>query len=81
MNLEELARKLVEEVEGMDTAKNVEGVVEVFKGLILGVNGQWEQFLAKETNEVLMRDKIKCNKCNNKMVIERTRDHLVASSH
>lgn len=80
MDLTQLAKELIHNVSGDSDAKNIEGVVEVFKGIIQGINNNWEQHLADETNEALMHDDVKCLKCNTKTRIERTRHTIYASS-
>lgn len=73
MDFTELATRLINEVEGVATPKNVEGVVDVLKGVMIGVHNQWEQHLAQETNDLLMSDKIECDICSNTIQILRTR--------
>jgi hypothetical protein len=72
MNLEDVAISLIEAVDGAVTEKNIEGVIEVFNGIIRGVNNQWEGHLARETEEVLMYDNIIC-KCGSLIEIIRKR--------
>lgn len=73
MSLEEIAEELIRITGGIVTDKNIAGVLHIFGGIRDGVNSNWEEFLTKETNEVILRDMIKCSKCNTKIVIERTR--------
>ncbi len=76
MDFQELAAKLIVEVGGDSSDKNISGVVEVLKGVMIGVNNQWEQHLAKETNDTLMYDRIVCPTCDGDVEITRTRGYV-----
>lgn len=73
MTKEELALKLISQVEGFPTEENIKSVLECFEGIIIGMNNNWEQFLAEETNEAIMRDCLVCPRCRSKIRVERTR--------
>ncbi len=71
MNFREIAISLIQAIEGLETEKNIEGVLEVFDGIKNGVNNLWEDHLANETTEALMYDNVLCP-CGR--LIEITRD-------
>jgi len=72
MDLQILAQKLIESVDGLVTEENIAGVKDVFDGIMQGVNNQWEDHLAKETEDMLMYDSVLCD-CGSLIEIKRGR--------
>lgn len=73
---ESLARKLIDAVSGIETEETVAGVVQVFEGIIQGMNNNWERHIAEETNEILALDNVRCPRCDRNIKIERTRSTI-----
>lgn len=76
MEIDEIAKEIIDLVQGISTDKTVEGVVEVLKGVKQAVHNDWEQYLAKETNEALMFDNVGCPICHSRIEVERTRNYV-----
>jgi hypothetical protein len=72
MDLKEVAKGLIEAVDGEVNDEMIDGVVTVFNGIKRGVNETWEQHLADDTNDILMYDKICCPDCGKQVVVART---------
>ncbi len=74
MDLEQLAEELIKAVGGIPVDTAIENTVDVFKGIMTGMNNNWEQHLAAETNALLMQDDVCCSRCGQIVRIERRRD-------
>lgn len=72
-DLEKLSQGLIEKVDGLVTEKNINGVVEVLRGVAQGIHDNWEQHLANETNDVLMQDNTCCPICTSLIQVVRRR--------
>ncbi len=75
MDVESLAKGLIEAVEGVVTDKNIEGVSLVFKSMLQAQDLNWEQWIAEDTNEALAIDNIACD-CGRLVKVERTRSSV-----
>jgi hypothetical protein len=61
MTFEEIARSLIQAVGGIESEKNIQGVMEVFNGIKRGVHNQWEEHLCAEATDFLMYNEILCS--------------------
>ncbi len=68
-----VAKGLIEAVGGIVSDKAIEGVISVFRGIEQGLNSNWEEFLAKRTNDTLTQDNVSCE-CGTKIRVIRTRE-------
>ena len=68
MSLESIAETLIENVEGIASKQNIEGVIAVFKSLLKAQNELWEKHVVKETNNMLITNNILC-KCGNPITV------------
>lgn len=71
--LEELAYKLIHSINGDASDSSLKNVMDCFEGIITGMNGKWEEYLTRTTNEALTYDRITCPNCHTRIGIERTR--------
>ena len=79
VDLSSIAKGLIEAVGGELNEKTLEGVRDVFRGIIRGANNKWETHIAERTTDLLMFDNIKCD-CGAKIEVHRTRQDIVVSS-
>lgn len=70
MDFRDIATNLIRAVGGIECDRNIEGVMQVFDGIKIGVNNLWEEHLAAETCELLMYDEVLC-KCGRLIEIVR----------
>lgn len=71
MNFEEIAEGLIQAVGGIVCPTNINGTVDVLKGVMTGVHLQWEEYLLKTTNEALLKCKTSCPVCSNVIQVDR----------
>lgn len=73
MDMREIAQQLIQNVEGIDSEKNIDGVIQIFEGIKTGMNNIWEDHLYTNCNDVLFYSKTKCPNCNSSIEVTRDR--------
>lgn len=79
MDLNEIAARLIKAVDGIPTETNMEGVISVFNGIRQGCNNDWEDYLMKNTTDLLFYSKHRCDKCNSPIEVKRYADSYVVN--
>lgn len=74
MDLSDVARDLLMLVGAEQTEANVDGVMTVFQGIVQGVNNNWEEHIAEETDECLAISKVVCKGCKAPITVRRERN-------
>ena len=62
MDFRQIAISLIQAVGGIECDKNIDGVVQVFNGIMNGVHNQWTEHLSAEASDYLMYNELLC-KC------------------
>lgn len=75
MNFNNIARDLIDAVDGNVSKENIEGVIKVFEGIVKDCDNKWESYIASETEDMLMYDEILCE-CGRLIQICRYRDSV-----
>lgn len=73
MDFKEAATKLIEAVDGTLSDANIKGVMHVFSTIIEVNNDTWEQWITKDTDEILAIDNAVCS-CGTQIRVERSRN-------
>lgn len=78
--LYDVAKSLLEAVDGLVTDSNIDGVIKVFEGIKEGCDEVWTDYLLKDLNEVIFMNNITCDVCGEPICVKRTRQKVRVST-